>query len=254
MNKEFGGFNFRLICKIKPKKDSAGNFVEFFPHLRYENNGTKKLHKYGKGPFCKFTIPTIKKEGVYLLVIDEKPRYVGECEDFSNRWNTGYGNISLRACFEGGQSTNCRINNLILNAKKADSDVELYFLEIIDRFAIEVDLIQCIKPNWNKTIGKPSLSKSTKIKKIIPKSAHKSNSRGSKKYLPLTMYLKKIQNDKTMSFDEIQEILGYKLPPSASKHKAWWSNGGHPHANAWLEANCKVSKVKLGEKITFRKF
>ena len=29
------------------------------------------------------------------------------------RYNNGYGRISPRNCFQGGQSTNCRVNNLI---------------------------------------------------------------------------------------------------------------------------------------------
>lgn len=258
MNREFGGFSFRFICKINPKKDNHGNFEEFFPQLRYEKQ-QKKLHKYGKGPFCKFSIPSrLNEEGVYLLLIDEKPVYVGECESFSNRWNTGYGNISPRACYEGGQSTNCRINNLILTAKKNSSNVELYFFEIFDRFGLEADLIQHVKPNWNKTIGKPSLSKRAKTKEIISKKVQKTirklKPKGFKKYQKLSEFLKSISNQETLTFDEIQNILGFKLPSSAFKHKAWWSNGGHAHAFSWLDAGCKVTNLNMGKNVTFKKF
>ncbi len=61
---------------------------------------------------------------------------------------------------------------------------------------------------------------------------------------------------KRMSFAEIERILGFKLPKSAYKHEAWWSNNatGHSHARAWLEAGWRTEEVDLaGRKVTFQR-
>ena len=77
------------------------------------------------------------------------------------------------------------------------------------------------------------------------------------KYYGIEEHLRKSQKQiETLSYDEIERILGFSLPASAHKHRAWWSNdrsGGHSHANAWLNAGWEVSSVTLGETIIFRK-
>ncbi len=58
-----------------------------------------------------------------------------------------------------------------------------------------------------------------------------------------------------MSFSEIERILGFKLPKSAYKHEAWWSNNetGHSHARAWLKAGWRTEAVDLAKRqVTFR--
>jgi hypothetical protein len=75
-----------------------------------------------------------------------------------------------------------------------------------------------------------------------------------KKYLPLHQYLKK--NNEThinLQFEHIEKILNDKLPASASTYRAWWSNGGHIQADAWLQANWRVSHVRLGKYVEFVK-
>lgn len=155
---EIENFRFDSICEIVPNLDSQGNTAEYFPQERYENKKNLPLNKYGKGPFCKFTIDRkyAQKSGVYLIRIDEVIQYVGECDDFHKRFGMGYGNISPRNCFEGGQPTNCRVNSDILKMIKTGKKVQLYFLETKDRFEIEHHLIKKSKPVWNKTMGKPS--------------------------------------------------------------------------------------------------
>jgi hypothetical protein len=152
-------YQFQLVGKIKPITNSDGIITEFQPQSRYENKKNLKLNKYGSGSFCKFTIDKkySKKTGVYLIFVDNHIRYVGECDDFFKRFGMGYGNISPRNCFEGGQSTNCRINSIILSELKLEKLVELYFLKSYNRFKVEHELILSLKPSWNKTSGKPSL-------------------------------------------------------------------------------------------------
>jgi hypothetical protein len=58
----------------------------------------------------------------------------------------------------------------------------------------------------------------------------------------------------TMSFAEIERVLGRKLPPSARKQKAWWSNNRHGHvqADAWLRSSYKTSDLDLTtQRVTF---
>ena len=153
---------FDYVCGIVPKLDSEGNVMEIFPQSKYENKKNLSLNKYGKGPFCKFTINRkySGKSGVYVISVNNEIQYVGECDDFFKRFGMGYGNISPRNCFEGGQLTNCRINSNILTLFKSNGIIQLYFLETHDRFKIEYVLIGKFVPPWNKTAGKPSKIKS----------------------------------------------------------------------------------------------
>jgi len=75
------------------------------------------------------------------------------------------------------------------------------------------------------------------------------------KYHPLFEYLLfSGQGQITLSFAEVEAILGASLPPSARKREEWWSNSpsGHSQARAWLRANYRTSNVDLArEKVDF---
>lgn len=79
----------------------------------------------------------------------------------------------------------------------------------------------------------------------------------SSKYRPLTQHLRgQRANRVPMSFAEIERALGTKLPPSASAHRAWWSN--NPNNNvmtkAWLAAGFETEQVDLaGRKLVFKR-
>ena len=74
------------------------------------------------------------------------------------------------------------------------------------------------------------------------------------KYNRLEEYLNKSQKQiETLNYEELERIFGFSLPKSAYIHRAWWSNGGHSHANAWNNPGWKVTKVELGQFITFTK-
>ena len=110
-----GQYDFRFVCVIEPERNFDGTIRELMPQVRYNNAAGWSLHQYGDGPFCKFKIPrNLNFSGVYALSVDHEIRYIGECEKLSQRFNAGYGNISPRNCFKGGQQTNCRINSLLL--------------------------------------------------------------------------------------------------------------------------------------------
>jgi hypothetical protein len=88
-------------------------------------------------------------EGVYANLVNGEIRYIGECENLSSRYNTGYGTISPRNCYEGGQSTNCKINRLVLEAVENGDEVSLWFRRTDRRKAVESELIGRIRPPWN---------------------------------------------------------------------------------------------------------
>ncbi|MFP3637427.1 HNH endonuclease [Paraburkholderia sp. SIMBA_054] len=62
------------------------------------------------------------------------------------------------------------------------------------------------------------------------------------KYRPLGDYLKAVTvNEISLTFGEIEGLLGQLLPPSARRHDAWWENSGpgdksHVHARVWMDA------------------
>jgi len=75
------------------------------------------------------------------------------------------------------------------------------------------------------------------------------------KYTPLGEYLRDLEKDRVLlTFEEIEDILGANLPKSARKHNAWWSNGGHSQADAWMDAGWRVENLdQKDEEVIFRK-
>lgn len=73
-------------------------------------------------------------------------------------------------------------------------------------------------------------------------------------YAAIGAHLKEANgNDATLSFDQIQEIIGRELPASAHRHRAWWANTDtHSQALTWLAAGWKVETADLDAKeVTF---
>lgn len=75
------------------------------------------------------------------------------------------------------------------------------------------------------------------------------------KYEPLPQFLStKPGATHRLSFEQIERVLGFKLPKSAYEHEAWWSNNasGHSHSRTWLEAGWRTQAVDLAaRKVTF---
>ena len=58
----------------------------------------------------------------------------------------------------------------------------------------------------------------------------------------------------TLSFAQVESILGFPLPKSAYTYNAWWANGGHSQAAAWMNVGYQVAGVDLRMKsVIFRK-
>jgi hypothetical protein len=77
------------------------------------------------------------------------------------------------------------------------------------------------------------------------------------KYAQLGEYLKKKQAERVlMTFSEIERITGVKLPPSANKHRPWWSNNPDNSVltKVWLDAGYESEQVDMeGRKLVFRR-
>lgn len=77
------------------------------------------------------------------------------------------------------------------------------------------------------------------------------------KYEPLAQKLKDLTVDRwEAEFTEIEQVLGFALPPTAAKNPTWWSNSreGHAQSQAWLDAGWKTEKVDVnGRKVTFQR-
>ena len=59
-----------------------------------------------------------------------------------------------------------------------------------------------------------------------------------------------------MTFAEIERIIGAPLPPSARRHRAWWSNNGRNNVMTrfWLEAGYRAAQVDIaGERLVFER-
>ncbi|WP_425426665.1 DUF7662 domain-containing protein [Acuticoccus yangtzensis] len=77
------------------------------------------------------------------------------------------------------------------------------------------------------------------------------------KYVSIQHYLEKRPQDRVpMTFDEIEEVLGFRLPASAHRHRAWWSNNSSNSVmtDCWMKAGFKTSDVDMEKrKLVFRR-
>jgi hypothetical protein len=64
----------------------------------------------------------------------------------------GYGQISPRNCYEGGQATNCRINRLVLEHATSGACLLLWFHPTGQSDGVERELIRAIQPSWNRAL------------------------------------------------------------------------------------------------------
>ena len=76
------------------------------------------------------------------------------------------------------------------------------------------------------------------------------------KYSPLRDHLLRLRTDRwDATFGEIEDVLGFPLPPSAYRYPAWWSNevsGRHVQKIGWLGAGFRTSQVDIaGRRVTF---
>ena len=77
------------------------------------------------------------------------------------------------------------------------------------------------------------------------------------KYAALEVHLRESgQESVAMTFAEIERVIGADLPPSAFKHRPWWSNNPSNSVitHSWLKAGYKTENVDMaGKKLDFVK-
>jgi hypothetical protein len=77
------------------------------------------------------------------------------------------------------------------------------------------------------------------------------------KYEPLAQFLRKQRTHEVrLTFGEIERIVGAKLPPSARKQRAWWSNNpdNSVMTKVWLAAGFRSEQVDMeARKLVFRR-
>lgn len=144
-------YEFEYIQDINPVLDRNGEVEEFYPQEKYNNREQLNLNKYGEGAFCRFSIHPKWSgiSGVYAFFVNEELVYIGQAFDLAKRFNMGYGIISPRNCYVGGQSTNCKINKLVLNSVKPKKKVSIYFHMTHKFHEIEKILIRNYNPPYN---------------------------------------------------------------------------------------------------------
>lgn len=142
------GQKFNFICRIELKLNLDGSILTKKPYGR--NN--EVLHRYGKGPFSKFRIPTdIRDKGVHVLMSNDDIKYIGGSANLAQGYNSGFGRIAIRSApFVGGNETYCRINMLILEQIKSGSIIELWFKKTAEYHKIKSQLICKFNPEWNR--------------------------------------------------------------------------------------------------------
>lgn len=145
------GYDFAFVTDITPRRSADGAVEALFPQFRYANARGEPLNSYGAGPFCKFRIPlSYRESGVYCIVAGDDLKYIGECANLSARFNAGYGNISPKNCFKGGQETNCRLNNLIYTTATIGEELTLWFYRTPEYKALETTLRSTLRAPWNR--------------------------------------------------------------------------------------------------------
>lgn len=141
---------FKKADTITLLKDENNSFVRF-PQLRFNN---AKNHPYLAGindstEFCHFKPNLPKAKGVYLWVVDDEIIYLGEAVNLRSRFTSGYGNISPRNCYRGGQSTNVKMNRVALDYFKQGKSIDIYIVITDIHKEIELYLLNRIKTIYN---------------------------------------------------------------------------------------------------------
>lgn len=76
------------------------------------------------------------------------------------------------------------------------------------------------------------------------------------RYEPLTQFLQNLPGSEVrLSFAQIEQIVGFKLPAAAQQERAWWSNApADAEYKAWLAAGFRSEGVDLAaQELTFRR-
>ena len=143
----FGNYQFEHVGIIEPAVDGAGIIMEY----AYELPPDVRPNRYAQGPFCRFELlPASPHAGVYAITVAGELKYIGECKNLAGRFGPdGYGSISARNCHSDGQSTNCKVNALVLASAKSRQRIDVWFHQTARRKVVEAELVRLLAPPWN---------------------------------------------------------------------------------------------------------
>lgn len=148
MTRNVCGYNFTFLQTLNPVRDSSGRIKLFNPE-EHPEYGVK--HDWGWGPFCKFKLERAAHvSGVYLWVVNGSIVYIGETTDLADRFNSGYGNISPRNCYVGGQEQNCRMNTIALGIFSDGDSIDIWFHRTGNHKQVERELRSKINTEYNR--------------------------------------------------------------------------------------------------------
>jgi len=214
-------YQFKYIQELDPERTLLGKIKIYDPKESYNRKWNTPLNKYGNGPFCRFSLKVKgywRICGVYAMLNNKGLLYVGQTENLEQRFNSGYGNISPRNCYIGGQNTNCKINSMILNRYLNGENVYLFFFETADYDHVEHELIRALKPPYNGTVeveaSERHIQPFDKIQRTSIKQNNYERGDSSLKELFEKSVLSKIESNKTdyidlRSGDIHREVGGY---------------------------------------------
>lgn len=100
-------------------------------------------------------------------------------------------------------------------------------------------------------LGKIEDNEEIPLQLVEPENARES------RYTPLALHLQTLplnQDKEEISFEDIELLIGGRLPPYARQHRSWWANDSTAHVQSiqWLAAGWRVSSVNMsGERVVF---
>ena len=156
-------YPFQLIARIELKTDKDGIPIEYHPAKRYENSRSLQLNAHGNKSFCHvalkpYGIPDLSpyRAGVYAIA-GASLKYIGRTHTSLMQRFNGYCSIQPRNCYQGGQSTNCHVNNSVLEDSKAGEMLWVCFYESEQANDLEAYFLNSLaatgrRPPWSISI------------------------------------------------------------------------------------------------------
>ena len=147
-------YKFVHASAIEPVQQPEGGVRKFMSQEHFAFAETTTLNRYGKGPFCRFSVQDLPfAPGLYAVTVDDGLAYIGATGNLARRWGpSGYANISPEACFVIGQATYCKVNNLLLESARSGRRTDLWFYESPKPVPIEANLLRHLDPPWNRRL------------------------------------------------------------------------------------------------------
>ena len=106
---------------------------------------------------------------------------------------------------------------------------------------------------WNRTVHRPAPPQSPPNRKSG--SNHATSRSTASRYQAMATFFENAPEKLTLTISQIEEVIGGRLPESARKYRAWWSNTDrNSQARTWLNHGYIVVGVDYdNERIEFNR-